>query len=395
MLFRSGPPAPKREGRDEEGGWKEIQEAFTLDRTMINLNNGGCSPTPRVVHEAYKRYLDISNQAPPYFMWQVLEPGIEAIRRDLARFAGCDPEELAITRNASEALQTAQLGIELAPGDEVVTTDQDYPRMLDTWEQRAKRSGITIKKVKVGVPATADQLISAVTTAFSPRTKVVHISHLTFLTGQTFPVAEICAAARQKGIVSIVDGAHAFAHLPFRLADLGCDYYGTSLHKWLLAPVGTGFLFMRRDRVAKTAALQPTNPSKDNDIRKFEEIGTHPAAAHNAIAEALAFHLAIGSERKIQRLRQLRSRWWNRLQEDTRIRLLTPAGPDEGGAIATFSIEGKKASEITTWLWDKRRIFVTPIVTETYEGVRVTPNVYTTSWELDVFCDAVKDFLKG
>ena len=261
----------------DEDFWRQIQEAFTLDRTLTNLNNGGVCPSPRAVHEAMKRYLDISNQLPAYYMWQVLEPNLEAVRRQLAAEFGCDAEELAITRNASEALQIAQLGIDLGPGDEVVTTNQDYPRMLDTWQQRVRRDKIVLKQVSFAVPPRSQRDLSAIfNTALSPRTKVLHFCHITNLTGQIFPVRDICRMARARGIVTIVDGAHAFAHFPFTLADLECDYYGTSLHKWLLAPVGTGFLYVRRERIKSHWPLTPANASKDSDIRKFEEIGTHP-----------------------------------------------------------------------------------------------------------------------
>ena len=298
----------------DETYWREIQQAFTLDRTIINLNNGGCCPSPRVVHEALKRYLDISNQAPVYHMWQILEPNIESVRRRLAAEFGCDPEELAITRNASEALQIAQLGIPLKPGDEVVTTNQDYGRMLDTWEQRVRRDGIKLTKISFPVPPKspgdlADRLIGAIT----PATKVLHFCHITNLTGQIFPVKQVCDEARRRGVKTVVDGAHAFAHFPYKASDLGCDYYGTSLHKWLLAPIGTGFLYVRRENIASLWPLTPASASKTNDIRKFEEIGTHPAANHNAIAEALTFHEGIGIERKAARLRYLRDRWAKRL----------------------------------------------------------------------------------
>src|SRR5574338_322530 len=212
-------------------------------------------------------------------MWQILEPNIESVRRNLAAAFGCDPEELAITRNASEALQIAQLGIDLKPGDEVVTTNQDYGRMLDTWDQRARRDGIVVKKISFPVPPkTQNELAERLLAAVTPRTRVLHFCHITNLTGQIFPVKTIADAARAKGIVTIVDGAHAFAHFPFKLSDLGCDYYGTSLHKWLLAPIGTGFLYVRRERIESHWPLTPANAPRAKDIRKFEEIGTHPAA---------------------------------------------------------------------------------------------------------------------
>jgi selenocysteine lyase/cysteine desulfurase len=375
----------------DETYWREIQQAFTLDRTIVNLNNGGCCPSPRVVHEALKRYLDISNQAPVYHMWQILEPNIETVRRRLAAAFGCDPEELAITRNASEALQIAQLGIDLQPGDEILTTNQDYGRMLDTWEQRVRRDGLKLTKISFPVPPPGmPDLVQRFERAITPATKVIHFCHITNLTGQIFPVKEICEMARRRGIRTIVDGAHAFAHFPFKASDLGCDYYGTSLHKWLLAPVGTGFLYVRRERIAELWPLTPAAASKTKDIRKFEEIGTHPAANHNAIAEALTFHESIGIERKAARLRYLRDRWATRLAAKPRVRLFTSMDPAQSCALATVGIEGIPPGQITARLWDKWRIIATPIVHKEYQGVRVTPNVYTTLEEIDTFAAAME-----
>src|SRR5436189_2686035 len=266
------PDRPAAEIAADEGYWREIQQAFTLDRTILNFNNGYTCPSPRVVHEALKRYLDISNQAPIYYMWNLLEPNIETVRRNLAAEVGCDPEELAITRNASEGLQIAQLGLDLHPGDHVVTTDQDYGRMLDTWDQRVRRDRIEVTKIAFPVPTkNLNELTDRITKAITPRTKVIHICHITNLTGQLFPVRDIARMARQRGILTIVDGAHAFAHFPFKMTDLECDFYGCSLHKWLLAPVGTGFLYVRRENIAKLWPLTPANANKTNDIRKFEE----------------------------------------------------------------------------------------------------------------------------
>jgi isopenicillin-N epimerase len=375
----------------DEDYWREIQQAFTLDRTIINLNNGGVCPSPRVVHETLKRYLDISNQSPVYHMWQILEPNIESVRRRLAASFGCDAEEMAITRNASEALQIAQLGVELEAGDEVVTTNQDYGRMLDTWEQRVRRDGIRLTKVSFPVPppnmdVLAERLLSAIT----PATRVLHFCHITNLTGQIFPVKRICDAARARGIKTIVDGAHAYAHFPFTAADLGCDYYGTSLHKWLLAPIGTGFLYVRREHIASLWPLTPAAEAKKGDIRKFEEIGTHPAANHNAIAEALTFHEGIGSERKAARLRYLRDRWATRLAKHPKMRLHTNLDPAHSCAIGNVQIAGMKTGDVVSQLWTKWRIIATPIVHEEYEGLRVTPNVYTTIEEVDTFAAAME-----
>jgi isopenicillin-N epimerase len=375
----------------DETYWSEIQQAFTLDRTLINLNNGGCCPSPRVVHEAFKRYLDLSNQAPVYHMWQILEPNIESVRRRLAAEFGCSPEEMAITRNASEALQIAQLGIDLKSGDEVVTTNQDYGRMLDTWDQRVRRDGITVRKISFPVPPPSmDDLADRLIGAIGPKTKALHFCHITNLTGQIFPVKTICDAARAKGVKTIVDGAHAFAHFPYKVSELGCDYYGTSLHKWLLAPIGTGFLYVRRENIEGLWGLQPTAASRAKDIRKFEEIGTHPAANHNAISEALSFHDGIGSARKAARLRFLRNRWASRLQATGKFRIHTSMDPAQSCAICTVQVLSVPTGKAVQQLWDKWRIIATPIVHAEYEGIRVTPNVYTTLEEIDTFAEAME-----
>jgi isopenicillin-N epimerase len=378
-----------------ESYWREIQQAFTLDRTIINLNNGGVCPSPQVVHDALKRYLDISNQAPVYHMWQVLEPNIEGVRRTLAADAGVDPETLAITRNASEALQIAQLGLSLKPGDEVLTTNQDYGRMLQTWEQRVTRDEIKLTKLSFPVPPSNADLVKRFEAAITPATRVIHFCHITNLTGHIFPVKEICAMARKRGITTIVDGAHAYAHFPFKVSDFDCDYYGTSLHKWLLAPIGTGFLYVRRERIAAHWALQPAPASLVNNIRKFEEVGTHPAANHNAIAEALVFHRGIGADRKAARLRYLKARWVKRLQPQPKFQIHTSLDPALSCAIATVGIEGIPPAQITSKLWEKWRIIATPIDHAEYKGIRVTPNVYTTLDEVDTFGDAMETIAKG
>ncbi len=385
--------------RDEDF-WRVVQEGFTLDRTIINLNNGGVCPSPRVVHEALKRYLDISNQSPVYHMWQVLEPNMESVRRELARDIGADPSTIAITRNASESLQTAQLGIDLKPGDEVLTTNQDYGRMLQTWEQRVTRDGIKLTKITFPVPPTQADLVQRFERAITPATKVIHFCHITNLTGHIFPVKEICDLARRRGILTIVDGAHAYAHFPFKITDFDCDYYGSSLHKWLLAPIGTGLLYVRPDRIAPTWALQPPPVSLNTSIKKFEEIGTHPAANHNAIAEALVFHRGIGIERKAARLRYLKARWAERLTTHARIQLHTSLDPAQSCAIATVGIDGIKPGDIVSKLWADHRIIATPITvgpadTPEYAGVRVTPNVYTTLDEVDTFIGAMERLAKS
>ncbi len=380
----------------DEDFWFEIQEAFVLDRTMINLNNGGVSPSPRVVQDAMRRYLEFSNQAPTYTMWAILEPKIESVRQRLAAAYGCDPEELAITRNASESLETCILGLDLKPGDEILTTNQDYPRMLTAWRQREKRDGIVLKLISVPTPPDkVEDLVERFERAITPKTRVIMFCHITNLTGQIYPVKRICQMGRDRGIEVIVDGAHAFAHFPFKHSDLDCDYYGTSLHKWLLAPHGTGFLYVRKSKIGKLWPLMAAPESMRNDIRKFEEIGTHPAANHNAIAEALTFHEGIGNERKAARLRYLKDRWARRLQSQKGVRILTPFDPAQSCGLALVGIDGIDPNKLTTYLWEKHRIIVVAIVHEEFQGIRVTPNVYTTVGEIDEFCVATEKVIRN
>lgn len=383
------------EAARDEDFWREIQQAFTVDRNIINLNNGGVCPSPKIVQDAMRRQLEFSNMAPAYTMWTVLEPEIESVRVRLAASFGCDPEELAITRNASEALEIAQLGIDLKPGDEVLTTDQDYPRMITTWQQRERRDGIKLKMISFPTPPPSmDDLYQRFERSITPRTRVIHFCHITNLTGQIFPVKNICQMARSRGIEAIVDGAHAYAQFPFKHEDLDCDYYGTSLHKWLLAPHGTGFLYVRKSKIEKLWPLMAAPPSMNANIRKFEEIGTHPAANHNAIAEALTFHESIGVERKAARLRYLRNLWTDRLTRFPNVTIRTSPDPEQSCGVVLVSVEGKKAPALAEELW-KQRILVVAIVHKDFEGLRVTPNVYTTPHEIDIFASAMEKLIKA
>jgi isopenicillin-N epimerase len=379
-----------------EDYWSEIQRCFDTDRTLINLNNGGVCPSPSHVLEQMIRDLRFSNELPAHHMWKILEPRIESVRRDLAHEFGCDSEELAITRNASESMETLILGIDLNRGDEVIITDQNYPRMITTWNQRARREGIVVKKLSFPIPLPAPEaFVARIRDAITPRTRVIEFPQITNLTGLILPVRDVVRLGREKGIEVFIDGAHSFAHFPFRRDDLECDYFGSSLHKWLLAPVGTGLLYVRKEKQKKIWPLMAADSGMDENIRKFEEIGTHPAASHNAVSAALAFHRAIGADRKIARLRYLRDRWAKPLLEaDHRVKVWTPLGPDApSGAIGLVQIQGIDSSKLSEHLWTKHQIVTVPIPHPQFEGVRVTPNVYTRPGEVDVFVDAMKQIL--
>ena len=376
---------------DDEAYWSQIQRAFDVDRTLVNLNNGGCSPSPSHVLEQMIRDLRFSNELPVYNMWQVLEPRIESVRRDLARDFGCDPEEMAITRNASEANEIMILGLDLRRGDEVVVTNQNYGRMLTTWHQRARRDGIVLKEISFTVPPPSQEyLVDRFRAAITPRTRVIEVTHITNLTGQIMPVKELVELARPRGIEVFVDGAHAYAHFPFTRDELGCEYYGTSLHKWLLAPIGAGFLYVRREKQKRLWPMMAAPADMDENIRKYEEIGTHPAANHNAIAAALAFHRGIGADRKVARLRWLRDRWAKRIAaESDRVRILTPLDSPYSGAIGFFTVTGMDMARLHTWLFERYRIVNTLITHPEFVGLRITPNVYTTPDEIDLFAEKV------
>jgi isopenicillin-N epimerase len=393
-MFRANVIAGARsaeEVAEDESYWSLIQRAFDADRTMINLNNGGVCPTPSHVLEAMIRDLRFTNELPTEHMWRVLEPRIESVRRDLAFDFGCDPEEIAITRGASEANEIMILGLDLKKGDEVVISNQNYGRMITTWEQRVRREGIVLKQFSFKVPPPSQQyILEQLKALVTPRTKVIELPHITNLTGQILPIREVVEFARPRGIEVIVDGAHSYAHFPFKRDDLKADYFGTSLHKWLLAPIGTGFLYVRKEKQKNLWPLMAAAAAQDNDIRKYEEIGTHPAANHNAISAALAFHRGIGADRKIARLRYLRDRWAKRLQsESDRVKILTPLDSDTSGAIGFFSVDGIEFGALSAWLLAKHRIVNTPIDHPEFKGIRITPNVYTTVDEIDVFAEKV------
>lgn len=395
-----GGRTPEQMAADEDY-WREIQFAFSLDRTLINLNNGNSCPCPTVVREAWKRYDDWGNQAPVYHRGMT-ERNIETVRRKLAEEFGADPEEIAITRNSSESLQIAQNGIDLKPGDEVLTTEQDYGRMLTTWDQRVRRDKIKLTRVDFPAPTNGEDLIGRLTRAITPQTKVMHFCHITNQSGQLFPVRQLADIARARGILTIVDGAHAGGHFPYKLSELGMDYYGISLHKWLLAPMGTGLLYVRKDRIGPTWPLQAAPATRDTDIRKFEEVGTQPIGPKAAIAEAIAFQRAIGIERKAARLRYLTMRWANALRGEKRIKIHSNLAEGQTWGLACVSIDGVDSAKLVQHMWDKHRIIVVSIghdnpddASMSYRALRITPNIYTAPDEVDTFVDAMKGVLKN
>lgn len=378
----------------DETFWYQIKNAYTVSASIINLNNGGVCPQPRVVQEAVERYNRLSNEAPSYYMWRILDQGREPIRRKLADLAGCPSEEIAINRNASEALETIIFGLRLKAGDEVVLTKQDYPNMVNAWKQRALRDGVVLKWLSFKFPIEdKKRIIDAFVGAFTNKTKVVHITHMINWLGQILPVKEIAQEAKKRGIEVIVDGAHTFAHLNYKIPELECDYYGTSLHKWLCAPFGSGLLYVKKEKIKNLFPLFAGDEPESDNIRKFENLGTRSFAIEQAIGQAVDFHLMIGSERKEKRLHYLKNYWAEQIKDLPRVKMNTSLKPEFGCAIASISIEGVKPYDFSQYLFQEYKIHTVSINWENINGVRITPNVYTTIKDLDVLVKAIKAFL--
>ena len=393
--IRDVSPDVEKSVRDE-AFWYRVRQAFSIDENQINFNSGSVSPAPRVVQAAMEDYLTIMNMSPSLYVGEMLTPQLENVRRRLAMAFGCDTEEIAVTRNTSEALENVILGIDLEPGDEVLTTNQDYISMLWSWQQRERRDGIVLKTVPFATPPPSmEYLVEQFERAVTPRTRVIMVSHVTYTTGQVFPVRAICDMARERGIQTVVDGAHGFAHFPFMRDDLNCDYYGTSLHKWLTAPIGTGFLYVRKDRIADVWPLMPAHQDKRNDIRKFEAIGTYPVAAKNAITAALNFQESIGAERKAARLHYLRERWSRRVETLPGVNILNSYDIDQACGIGAMSIDGIDAQKLSEYLLAEHEIHVRArIVPNEYSAIRIAPNVFSTLEEIDTFSAAIEKVVR-
>lgn len=379
----------------DEDYWWQIQQAYTVSSQIINLNNGGVSPSPMVVQNAVDRYNKLANEAPSYYMWRIMDQGREPLRENLAKYAGVSPEEIAINRNATEAIDTVIMGLPLQQGDEIVMTRYDYPNMLHAWRQRELRDGLKINYVELELPAEdTDQIVKKYVEQMTPRTKIVHITHIMNWNGQIIPAKRIADEAHKRGIEVLIDGAHSFAHLEYKIPDLGGDYYGTSLHKWLSAPIGSGMLWIKKEKISKIFPLIPNDKPNSDNIRKFENLGTRPFMIEQAIGQALNFQLAIGNARKEARLRFLKDYWAKEASKMPKIKMNTSLKPEFSGALAHFSVEGLEAGKMEGELFAKFKIHTSPTKWEKLDGVRVTPHVYTSLRDLDRLLDGVQHLTK-
>jgi len=464
---RANSMSPLDVAKDEDF-WSYIQQCYTVSTNIVNLNSGGVSPQPKVVQDAFERYNRLCNEGPTYYMWEILDKGREPLRKKLADLAGCSAEEIVINRNTTEALDTVIFGLNFAKGDEVIYTNYCYPNVMNALKQRERRDGIVLKQIKLNCPSESDDaLVAAYANAITTKTKLVVITHMLNWNGQLLPAKKIAKVAHDKGAEVLVDGAHSFAHTEYKISDLDCDYFGTSLHKWLCCPFGTGLLYVKKDKIKNVWPLfapdwkNPKDDGKEvltmkdgkmfvlkegksspmekemtlrngnkigtdgtitswdgtkktikngetidtntdgneNDIRKLERLGTRSIPTEQAIGQAIDFHNSIGSKRKEERLRYLKNYWAEKAMTIPGVKIQTPMNPQYSCGLCVFGIETKpgefmKADEIKTILFDKYKIYSTPIDYEQVHGIRITPNVYTTTKQLDLLVTAIGEIAK-
>ncbi len=376
---------------EDETFWYQIKNMYACSPGLLNLNNGGVSPQPIIVQEAFERYNRLCNEAPSYYMWRVLDQGREPLRTRLATLAGASPEEVAVVRNTSEALETIIFGLRLKRGDKVVVCNLDYPNMANAWKQRAHRDGIILKEVQLDLPnMTNDQIVNAFAEQITPDVKIVHITHLINWNGHILPSRRIADLAHEIGAQTIVDGAHSFAHIQYNIPDLGADYYGTSLHKWLCAPFGTGLIYVKKDLIAGLYPLLASPDPESPDIRKFENLGTRSFAIEQAIGQAIDFQYAIGSALKQARLQYLKKYWTDAVKDHPRIHINTDTSPERSCALCIVDVDGYTPTELGSKLHTDYKIHTTSIEYSNVLGVRITPHIYIVKDDLDRLIEALQ-----
>lgn len=377
---------------DEEQRWSAVAREFTPSKQLLNLNNAGVSPQPKVVQEAMIQAYRFANEQPDVNMWEVLDGSRGRIKEKLARMADCDAGEIALNRNATEGLCTAIYGIDLRAGDEVILADWDYESMRHAWQQRAARDGVVLRVVSYDLLASDETIIESYRRAFSARTKVLHLTHMLHYTGRVMPVQALCALARQNGAQTIVDAAQSFAQLPLSFRTIGCDYLAVSLHKWLCAPFGTGMLIVKRERIDALWPLLSPYVAKPAGIDKFDgsSVGTYSSPAERAIEAAIDFHNQLGTAAIHARLRALTRYWMAKAQDIPGFKAYTPLDDANTAAVSLFSIDGIEVEAIEKRLREHHGIRVRWRKAQTLAGVRVSPHIYTSKADLDRFVGALR-----
>jgi selenocysteine lyase/cysteine desulfurase len=377
----------------EEAFWAKIRAVYPVTTDFIQLENGYYSLAAQPVLDNYLKHIQQVNSVSSYYMRTRQFADKRESQTQLAKLLGCSPDELIITRNTTESLDTVIGGLNWKAGDEAIMAEQDYGAMLDMFRLQARRHGIVNRTISLpNHPKSDDEIVSLYEKAITPKTRLLMVCHMINITGQILPVRQLVEMAHRHRVEILVDGAHAFGQLNFTLSDLGgCDYYASSLHKWLGAPLGAGILCVRPDRIPAIWPLFADSNVADSDIRKLNHTGTHPVATDLAIQDAIRFHESIGIERKEARLRYLQHYWTDQVRHHPNIILNTPETPARSCAIANVGIAGKSPAELAKTLFGKYNIFTVAIDSANVHGVRVTPHIYTTVVELDTFVRALKE----
>jgi len=374
-----------------EDYWYHVQKAFKQSPHFINLENGYFCCMPLEVQDAQQNNIRLINETPSYYMRTQQHKDRTNVIQQLAEFAGVDPAELVITRNTTESLNTIVAGMDFEPGDEAVLTYQDYGSMQEQFKQQERRKGIKINWIELPLhPQSDEEIVELYANAITPRTKVILVTHLINLTGQVLPAKKIADMAHEKGVEVICDGAHSFAHIDYKIPDLNCDYFGTSLHKWLCCPLGSGLMHIKKEHIAKIWPLYGDVAKAEDDIRKFDHNGTLPLSTHRTLADALHFHQLIGSARKQARLIYLRNYWIDQVKELEHVHINSPFEASRSSAIGNVGVEGMKPTELADYLFEKHRIFTVAINHKSVKGVRITPHLYTTLSDLDRLVTALR-----
>lgn len=384
-------------GPQDETYWRHVRGAFDLTDGVTNLDNAYACPAPRAAMNDLVRYIRYAEQLPArHFDELFFDTNLKVVVPRIARLLGVAGDEIALVRNATEALDTVLLGVPLTAGDEVVCSAHDFFAMLDALEQRRAREGIVLRMIHPPLRASLGDLAHLYEAAITRRTRLVLVMHASNVTGQLYPVRRIAAAAHAVGAEVVVDAAQTLALLPHTIADLECDYYGASLHKWLLAPVGSGVLWIRKPLADKVWPLFPPKAGLVGMLR-FMWFGTSPDPLAAAVTAAIDLHEKIGSERKAERLRYLTAYWRQKVERLPGVQFYTTRDPEASCGLAVFEMAGIDSEKLCDHLWEKHRIVVQAVGTKgrttrapEIRGVRVTPNVYTSVAELDRFVAAIE-----
>lgn len=390
MNYSKGKVDLKIKNKDEDY-WRKVAGMYHQNVKFINLESGYFSPSPESVKDYWVNFVNEINESPSYYMRTRQNEMREKVREKLANYAGVAKDELVLTRNTTESMNIIIQGIKLEEGDEILRTNLEYPNMIQALDMRERRFGTKVRIVDVPIhPISQDEIVQKVIGAVNKKTKVILISHMVFLNGQVFPVKEVCKKAREMDIETIVDGAHSFSHVDMDVSEIGCDYYASSLHKWLGAPLGNGLLYVKKGNAERLWPLYGDTAYEDDNIMKLEHLGTRPCSDQNGIIPAVDFNLEIGKVEKSKRLKFLQMRWATELKDHKNIILNTPLGEGQSFGIANVGVKSLQPSELADKLFDEHDIFTVPIDDERgIRGIRVSPNLYSTTEDIDKFIEAM------